>query len=104
MNWDKKYFFGWTNIKWFIRELGKLGSNEPSYFSQKRVFQFIAFGVLQFGCMEWLSVIVNAPTWVTSEFLMWASVELAVCGFNLNAIQKEKRENKVDEIIENKES
>jgi len=33
----KKYFFGWTNIKWFLRELLNLLSGKPSFFSLKRV-------------------------------------------------------------------
>jgi hypothetical protein len=45
----KKWFFGWFNIKFLIKELVKLYSNEPSYFSKKRVESGIAFIVGQWG-------------------------------------------------------
>ena len=32
----KKWFFGWFNVKFLIKELVKLYSNEPSYFSKKK--------------------------------------------------------------------
>ena len=33
----KRYFLGWENIKWIIRELGKMYSSTISFFSKKRI-------------------------------------------------------------------
>jgi len=33
---NKTYFLGWTNIKWFISEIGKIYSGGDSYFSKKK--------------------------------------------------------------------
>lgn len=39
----KKLFFGWTNIKWFIKELIATFSHQPSYFSHKRIQACLLF-------------------------------------------------------------
>lgn len=39
----KKWFFGWTNLKWLIKELVNLYSNSSSFFSKKRIESGIAF-------------------------------------------------------------
>jgi hypothetical protein len=48
----KTYFFGWTNIKWFISEIGKMYSSKDSYFSKKRIESGIAFAISQWGMIE----------------------------------------------------
>ena len=50
----KKYFFGWKNIKWIVRELRDLYSDKSTYFSKKRVESGVAFLVGQFGMVYWL--------------------------------------------------
>jgi hypothetical protein len=100
----KKYFFGWENIKWFIKELLKVGSNIPSWFSQKRLHQGISFAVMQWGCIYWMldRTKHTVELMPASEFFIWASIEAVVCGYTLNQIQKEKvtdnadKTNKVD--------
>ena len=88
----KKWFFGWSNIKFLIKELIKLYSNEPSYFSKKRVESGIAFIVGQWGMIYFLTG--HQQNLTMGEFLLWASVEFAVAGWVVNKIQKEKIENK----------
>lgn len=92
----KKYFFGWGNIKWIIKEIGKMYSGEPSYFSKKRIESGLAFMILQCGMIHWLhkniasdSVIVTAQ-----DLLIWAAIECAICGYTLSHIQDEKKLNK----------
>ena len=50
----KKYFFGWTNIKWFIKEIGNLYTGKDSYFSKKRVESGIAFIIGQWGMIYFI--------------------------------------------------
>jgi len=83
-----KYFFGWTNIKWFIVELVKMYSAQPSYFSKKRIESGLAFIIAQAGMIFFL--LMKYETMLTSEFLWWAAAEFAVSGYIINAIQKEK--------------
>ena len=89
----KKWFFGWFNIKFLIKELVKLYSNEPSYFSKKRVESGIAFIVGQWGMIYFL--VKNIDKLTTSDIALWAGVEFAIAGYIINQIQKEK---KVDDI------
>jgi hypothetical protein len=50
----RKWFLGWTNIKWFFREIMKMYSGEPSYFSKKRIESGIAFIIAQWGMIFFL--------------------------------------------------
>jgi len=91
----KKYFFGWTNIKWFIKEIGNLYTGKDSYFSKKRVESGIAFVIGQWGMIYF--IIQNISTMSTSDVVLWAGVEFAISGYMLNQIQKEKLTNNSEE-------
>ena len=90
----KKYFFGWKNIKWIVRELRDLYSDKSTYFSKKRVESGVAFLVGQFGMVYWLSQ--NIDTLSSSDIVLWAGVEFAIAGYMVNAIQKEKKDDMAD--------
>lgn len=85
----KKWFFGWTNIKWLIKELINLYSNTSSYFSKKRIESGIAFLVGQWGMIYFL--VINIDKLTTSDIALWAGVEFAIAGYIVNQIQKEKK-------------
>ena len=85
----KKWFFDWSNIKFLIKELIKLYSNEPSYFPKKRVESGIAFIVGQWGMIYFLTQNIDKLT--TSDIALWAGVEFAIAGYIINQIQKEKK-------------
>jgi len=84
----RNYFFGWNNIKWFIREIGFMYSSKSSFFSKKRVESGIAFAVSQWGMIFFL--LKKYQDLSMTDFLFWAGVEFAVAGYMLNQIQKEK--------------
>ena len=83
-----KWFFGWSNIKWFISEFGKMYSSKSSYFSKKRIESGIAFAIAQWGMITFL--IVNVSKLTASDIAIWSGVEFAICGYMINHIQKEK--------------
>jgi len=85
----KKWFFGWSNIKFLVKELIKLYSNEPSYFSKKRIESGIAFLVGQWGMIYFL--VKNIDKLTTSDIALWAGVEFAIAGYIISQIQKEKK-------------
>ena len=85
----KKYFLGWTNLKWIIKEIVKLYSNEKSYFSKKRVESGIAVIVGQWGMIYFL--LINIGKLTASDIALWASIEFAIAGYIVNQIQKEKK-------------
>lgn len=90
----KNLFFGWDNIKWFIKEIGNLYTGKESFFSKKRVESGIAFVVGQWGMIYFL--LQNMQTMSTSDIVLWAGVEFAISGYMLNQIQKEKQLNQED--------
>ena len=85
----KKYFFGWTNIRWFIKEISNLYSGVPSYFSKKRIESGVAFAIGQWGMIYFMMVNIDKLT--ASDTVLWASVEFAISGYMINQIQKEKK-------------
>ena len=85
----KKYFFGWTNIKWVIKELTALYSGKDSHFSKKRIESGIAFLIGQWGMVYFL--VNNTSTMTASDIVLWSGVEFAIAGYIVNQIQKEKK-------------
>ncbi len=83
-----KWFFGWTNIKWLIKELISVYSSKNSFFSKKRIESGIAFFIAQFGMVFFLLQKYQGLS--MGEFLLWATAEFAVSGYIINKIQKEK--------------
>ena len=87
----KKWFFGWSNIKWLIKELINLYSNSSSFFSKKRIESGVAFIVGQWGMIYFL--IKNIDKLSTSDITLWAGLEFAIAGYIVSQIQKEKKLN-----------
>ncbi len=85
----KKWFFGWENIKWVIKELVKIYSPQDSFFSKKRIESGVAFLIAQWGMIFFL--LEKHSTLSMGEFLLWAGAEFAVSGYIINKIQKEKQ-------------
>lgn len=86
----QKWFLGWDNIKWFIKEIIAIYSGKPSYFSKKRVESGVAFIIAQWGMIFFLTQKYSNLT--MGEFLLWAAAEFAVSGYIINKIQKEKEQ------------
>lgn len=87
----KKYFFGWTNIKWVVKEFIKIYSNEDSYFSKKRIESGIAFAVGQWGMIFFL--LEKYQVMSGTDFGIWAGIEFTISGYVISQIQKEKKDN-----------
>jgi hypothetical protein len=95
-----KYFFGWNNFKWLVRELIKMYSAEKSFFSKKRIESGIAFAIGQWGMVFYL--LEKHSSLSMSEVLFWTATEFAIAGYMLNQIQKEKV-TQIDPSIENQQ-
>lgn len=100
MESKKKFFFGWTKIKWVISEIGKLYSSKDSYFSKKRIESGVAFLIAQFGMIYFLVKKMDVMT--SSDLTVWAGIEFLVAGYTVTQIQSEKKLKKTtsdDEMI-----
>lgn len=91
---EKKYFFGWGNIKMIFTELANMYNTRPSLLSKKRIESGVAFIVAQWGMIFFLLEKHSAMT--TSDLAIWAGIEFAVSGYIVNQIQKEKRNDSSD--------
>lgn len=76
------------NIQWFFTEIMKIYSNEPSYFSKKRIESGIGFIIAEWGMIFFL--LKKYETMSTTDFAIWASIQFVVAGYMVNQIQKEK--------------
>lgn len=94
----KKYFFGWANIKFVIKELVKILTGGKSYFSKKRIEGSIAFMTAIIGMVYFLYK--NIETMTTSDIVLWATPLFLIGGYHLHQIQKEKKVSKQIEIEE----
>jgi hypothetical protein len=92
---NKKYFFGWNNFKWLIKEVVNIYSSKKSFFSKKRIESGIAFVIGQWGMILFFTD--HYKTMSTGDNLLWAGAEFAISGYLINQIQKEKK----DDVIEN---
>lgn len=84
-----KTFFGWSNIKWAIKELMNVYSTNKSFFSKKRLESGMAFLVGQFGMVYFM--LQNHATMTASDLAIWAGIEFAISGYMVTQIQKEKK-------------
>jgi hypothetical protein len=92
----KNYFFGWGNIKWLIREINKIYSSQPSFYSKKRIESGIAFIIAQWGMIFFL--LEKHKTFTISDFSIWVGIEFFVAGYMVYQIQREKKiENPIEE-------
>ena len=83
-----KWLFGITNIRWGIKELIKMYSSEPSYFSYKRFQMGVAFFIFTQGAMLTLKMYVKS----VSDFVIWAGPILLIAGFTLIKAEQAKKD------------
>ncbi len=89
--YQRQLFFGWSNLKWMLRELNKMGSeSEKSFYSYKRFQTFAAFRVFIIGWTMVLMHLLEIKADVY-EFLAWASPLLLVAGHTLILTERAKK-------------
>ena len=98
----KKFYFGWTKIKWAISEISKLYSDEKSYFSKKRVESGIGFIIAQWGMIYFLTKKIDVLS--MSDLAVWAGIEFLVAGYTVTQIQSEKKFKKNSETSNGSET
>jgi hypothetical protein len=86
---NKKYFFGWTNIKKLITEIINIYSTKPSFFSKKRIESGIAFIVAEWGMVFFM--LKKYPDLTMTDIVMWATIQFTISGYILHQIQKQKK-------------
>jgi hypothetical protein len=83
-----KFFFGWSNIRWFLIQVGKMYSAEKSYFSKKRIESGLAFAIGQWGMIFFM--LEKHESLTMAEVLFWSATEFAIAGYMVNQIEKAK--------------
>jgi hypothetical protein len=65
-------------------------SASTSFFSKKRIESGVAFLIAQWGMIFFL--LKKHSDLSMTDFVMWVAVEMAVAGYMIHQIQKEKKE------------
>ena len=84
-----KMLLGWTNIRWAIKEIFKIYSGTPSFFSKKRIESGFAYIVGQ-AAMIWYFVVMYSRM-TMEDMAIWAGIEFAIAGYITYQIQSQKR-------------
>ncbi len=85
----RKYFFGWENLKWLVVEVRNVYSNQPTFFSKKRIESSLAFMSGLWGMIYFLVKKVEVMT--TTDLVLWSAVLFGMAGYTVSQIQKEKK-------------
>jgi hypothetical protein len=99
---NTKYLLGWTNIKWFLREMVLIYSSKSSFFSKKRMESGIGFVIAEWGMIFFL--LKKYDVMSTADFGIWASIQFVVAGYMVNQIQKEKDHDDLNDPNEHPDS
>lgn len=78
-----------------LKQLIATCSDEPSYFSKKRIQSWLLFDVALGSMVWWLFEHVHSMDYM--EIIAFASVLFTAAGYQISTIQKEKRFNKTIE-------
>lgn len=81
-----------SKLKWHITELTKMYSDQPSFYSKKRIESGIAFIVGQYLIIHGFIYLLIHDKISSSDIALLAGVEFALCGYQLNKIQQEKKQ------------
>lgn len=93
-----KCFIGWTNVKWFILEMGKTMSDEPSYFSKKRVQSWTLFIAAETTSIIWFCH--HYTELGVYEMLAFTGAQFVYAGYQVRQIQLEKKGMRKDKASE----
>lgn len=79
----------WENIKWLVKELMKVGSNQKSFFSKKRIMEMIAFTSGETTLLSFFFY--NISRLSTMDAIAIATIFFAVAGYTLNKTEAAKK-------------
>jgi len=88
MGINKKYFFGWNNIKFVITQLFLTLTNQPSLLSSKRVERMLF--TLSGLTAWWMWFFWNYKILIVSEMILATGILFTYAGYTLVKTEKEK--------------
>lgn len=86
---EGRYLFGWTNIKWFIKEVVKTMSDQSTYFSKKRVQEWILFITAWVTSLVWF--VYHFKGMDIGTLLAYTGTLFVYAGYQTIQIQREKK-------------
>lgn len=80
----------WKRFCWYISEFNKVFSDEPSFYSGKRIKEWIAFITGEYMLVHGFIILLQKDKLDYTSICFMAGMAFAVAGYQLNQIQKEK--------------
>lgn len=93
----KRYFFGWTNLKFFLKELFNTLSADKSKLSAKRLTMFVANNSVI--CLTWIFVLTMLflDKLTATDFVISISPMAGIGAYNLSKSESAKKEDKPEQ-------
>lgn len=93
----KRYFFGWTNLKFFLKELFNTLSADKSKLSAKRLTMFVANNSVI--CLTWIFVLTMLflGKLTATDFVISISPMVGIGAYNLSKSESAKKEDKPEQ-------
>jgi uncharacterized membrane protein YoaK (UPF0700 family) len=96
----KKYFFGWENIKNFIKDIYETLSSKPSKLSSKRL-ERLALSISAISIIMGAFIYLMVEDKLTSgDAVMLSGTLFVAAGYNMSQTQKEKQK-EIKDVAEN---
>lgn len=90
---DKKYFFGWENIKKGFNELIKTFSNQPSFFSSKKIERSLLFTSALVMVIVYFGYHVKIMG--SGDLTLIVGALFAYAGYSMNMTRKDKLDDRL---------
>jgi uncharacterized protein (DUF2132 family) len=97
MWFEKKYFFGWGNLKRGITELIKTFSSKPSLFSSKKIERGLLFASALIMVIVYFSY--HMKLMHSGDMLLITGALFVYAGYTMNMTRKDKLDERKDENI-----
>jgi threonine dehydrogenase-like Zn-dependent dehydrogenase len=81
----------WKTFCWYVAEFNKVFSNQPSFYSGKRIKEWIAFATGEYILLHGFVYLLIHDKLDYAAVCFVAAVAFGVAGYQLNQIQKEKK-------------
>jgi hypothetical protein len=94
---NTKYLLGWTNIKWFLREMVLIYSSKKSFFLKE--WNQVLVLQLRVGYDFFL---IKKYDVMSADFGIWASIQFVVAGYMVNQIQREENHDDLNDPNEHR--
>jgi hypothetical protein len=87
----------WQRFCWYVGEINKVFSDQPSFYSGKRLKDWVAFVTGEYILIHGFIYLLMRDKLDDTGIALIAGVAFTIAGYQLNKIQQEKKDEKTPE-------